>query len=103
MQLPIQLQRSTVISFGVHLGSVSASAPSPAKPLVIPFPRVLRNRKLGCLVGQTNACSVVFRGKQHVREFEIRPRSSSSSVEATGDSQRVKTYGLVNIVYIFID
>ena len=54
-------------------------------------------------VGQTNACSVVFRGKQHVREFEIRPRSSSSSVEATGDSQRVKTYGLVNIVYIFID
>ena len=38
-----------------------------------------------------------------MREFEIRPRSSSSSVEATGDSQRVKTYGLVNIVYIFID
>ena len=52
-------------------------------------------------VGQTNACSVVFRGKQRVREFEITTRSSSSPATSTGEALRVKSYDLVKFIHIY--
>ena len=63
MQFSIQLQRSTVTTLSLHLRSVSASAPSPAKPRVIPFSRFEKtetglfggaNKRLfGCFPRQT--------------------------------------------------
>ena len=92
MQFSIQLQRSTVITLSSHLRSVSASAPSPANPELYRF-LDLRRRKQGCLVGQTNACSVVFRGKQRVgvlREF-------SSTFDFP-----VRRTGIVGFYYLYI-
>ena len=52
-----------------------------------------------CAVGQTNACSVVFQGKQRVAEFEITSRSPSSPATSSGEVQPVMTYDLVNTLY----
>ena len=73
---------------------------SPTPPFAVPTPESGTSRTCGN-VGQTNACSVVFRGKQRVREFEITTRSSSLPATSTGEALRVKSYDLVKFIHIY--